>query len=292
MKLPGKIIVRRFEKRIVIGLDNYIERAQFWDFGSPRPEQIKRDKNKPEVRTLEVVLEFRHEVFIDHIFVSDDESIHIMGKPNLYYGQTLVELAPDKSTLEIYYVGNKKNKPLSKFFRYGSCVALTPRPELNRYDKVYAIDTNKRKTVQTEKVVCYTSVVEIFKSDLSDFEIKTLHQHCNIKANIMAGNEELASILNLIHEIKDSNEGLTLIITDSDLGNLDAINTRKIPLFAGMFLPDNFTLAYANSDRGKAEYTVNRAMKACDDHANHMANWERDHGELNPVWLEANGKLR
>lgn len=51
-------------------------------------------------------------------------------------------------------------------------------------------------------------------------------------------------------------------IVDSQLGNLDKINSREIPLLGDYCLPNNITLVYASSD--SASNMANKLMKACD----------------------------
>ena len=60
-----------------------------------------------------------------------------------------------------------------------------------------------------------------------------------------------------------------LLLVDSQLGDLPAINARTQPILDDYLLPEGFTLAYASADTGR-EYVVNQLMHECDKLAKDM----------------------
>lgn len=64
------------------------------------------------------------------------------------------------------------------------------------------------------------------------------------------------------HKIYNSKQKIGLIV-DSDLGEIVNYNNRLKPIYKDYFLPDNFTLIYATSD--KKDSLLNLMIKLCDN---------------------------
>ncbi len=56
------------------------------------------------------------------------------------------------------------------------------------------------------------------------------------------------------------------LLTDHDMANHNLLNAKKLPIFADIYLPDNFTLLYGRGD-GSSESILNKLVKRCDEEA-------------------------
>ncbi|MYN42751.1 hypothetical protein GTP55_25740 [Duganella sp. FT109W] len=249
--------------------------SKFWEHGQSPPLAFKKIKQDRIPRRMELVLEFDRKYLIEYFRIDRfTQEIQIFGKPKITVpGAQTQEIIPIKSILRTMY----GKRSMSRLFFYNERPTFSYHTAFQKYDFIYGIDTNKREYTIEKKAVYYTAVAEYILNSPDDHEFKILPDHCNMKANLIQEeeiNSELVSIFFLIQSLSNSATSKTknfLIFTDSDLGKIDGINQRAIPLFLGLFLPPNFKLAYASAERGKAEFPINKMLKMCDDHANHMA---------------------
>ena len=74
---------------------------------------------------------------------------------------------------------------------------------------------------------------------------------------------EIRRIKNAVPHMESSRFAL---VTDHDMDNHNLLNGKKTPIFADIYLPNNFTLLYARGD-GSSESILNKLVKHCDKEA-------------------------
>lgn len=112
-----------------------------------------------------------------------------------------------------------------------------------KYDNVYFIDTNTNHDGLSATTCFRYKVGKVFES------VRRYQDKPEIRGWIAV--IELLNITN------------SLIFVDSELGNLQKYNARKIPLIDDALLSGNNDLAYASSDVGT--FVANIKMKKCDE---------------------------
>ena len=139
----------------------------------------------------------------------------------------------------------------------------------NNFDYRCAVDTNTRiingKRISVTGVVTFTPVsipgpkgIESFWK----FGVPFCLEYVEINAPIE--NFGWYAAWERLHIQKEINASTRVgMVVDSDLGNINKFNQRKMPIFGAFNLPQNVSLIYASSDAGK-ENIVNRALYLAD----------------------------
>ena len=176
----------------------------------------------------------------------------------------------DNTYSEISYERAKGPKVLSRIPQTGETLTFNAFTALRRnYDFICAVDTNTK--VIRGKKVSVTAVVLVTPSFVGDknglrefwrFDVPFCIEMIEIKGppenfGWVAAWDELwrRRIIN--------NEMCVGMIVDSDLGNINKYNQRKVPLLGTFFIRSNQQLIYASNDAGK-ENVVNKALAAAD----------------------------
>ena len=230
--------------------------------------RAKRDAN---CRYTIVKLRFKNKVKVRRWQITmDGKRISLFGKIESILLLPETSLIPSEVAIETYYERGKKNKVLSAFYFENELPPSTPHRALERFDLIYAVDTNTMTFHQFGTV----SVTIAMRAST----MKIGNGYGNFRAepflefgqkNVL-GNPEISGWIELIRAIRSDkkNSGKKIgIIVDSELGKLQEINSRKISLIDNFFLPENFELVYATADSGSDEFFPNRIIRACDKNA-------------------------
>lgn len=143
-------------------------------------------------------------------------------------------------------------------------VSIEGIAELANYDSIFVTDANTI-SLNNEKVsaACFICLRAFSTPEGTIVDVEK-------KINIYdfrgcSGNPEMLAILKVINDVRRSagdNPIKIAFVTDSELGNHDAINSRKHPLYGNHYLPEGFSLMYASSDTGNS--FLNQMIKFCD----------------------------
>ena len=143
-------------------------------------------------------------------------------------------------------------------------VSLDGLDELCKYDDVFVLDTAyHRYPLRRCRAVCCALRLRFVAEDqgvrvLADDRL-TVYDLLDYEEN-----PERAGILALANDLAFGVGGQAMhraVVTDSDLGQHEAINRRELPIYANSALPTPFTLHYAG-DIGSE--TLNRVLRFCD----------------------------
>ena len=149
----------------------------------------------------------------------------------------------------------KSPKVIARATSDPSAISTNVNRVLSQYSSLFAVDTNTRK-------VCGIRVSVSVVLELSSLNWTALEFH-----DAREPPEHLGWFF-AVTKIQELQVATPIaLVVDSDLDALPAINERKRPYFANHVLPDGFTLVYASSDSGRAEYSGNKALAMCDARA-------------------------
>ena len=126
-------------------------------------------------------------------------------------------------------------------FKYDLSIPSTAS-NYSDFDELFFIDTN---TKNNHSITC---IIRLFPK-LGEYDEKPIY----FSFSASGADPEKTAILHLIEVLQEHNcsrEKTYGIFTDTDLGNHEIINSRTSPLYNDFFLPLNFKLLYASSDRG------------------------------------------
>ena len=179
------------------------------------------------------------------------------------------EIVPDYMERALHYDRPKGPKVQGRHKQTNSFATVGGLKELASYDSIFVIDTNT-KTLEQGKVsaACFICIQVIpegekFKIACEEGRLNTYEFHN------ASGNPELLSILKIAKDVLNSEGKQKLhniaIVTDTELGSHDGINSRTTPIFGPHCLPPGFTLLYASSDTGSE--VLNKLIRFCDRQA-------------------------
>jgi len=181
-----------------------------------------------------------------------------------------IPVEPAKIDYEIGYSRTKKKKVINKIELDSTWVAVNPDEVLQKFDLVYAIDTNTKEA--NGKTTSVTAIVLCILDRDADGNITVQYGPLRILEfwNIKDHPENVAwmKVIQFIIQDQTYNPDSKIgIVVDSDLGNLPAYNARTFPIYSDFYLPENFELIYASADVGKREFFVNHLIALCEDMA-------------------------
>lgn len=203
-----------------------------------------------------------------------------------------VEIIPERSVIENLYhrtSGKRKEKTLNRLVLFGRRPSAEIHTSLGHFGEVFAVDTNRclidRLSVSITSVIA-GSVVPVREAD----HVIVSYRHLRTWAGPVPLGADATELLGWMQAIALV-DGLTgpaptsgrVLIVDSNLGQLDELNARRLALPGGAFLPANWSLMYATSDAGSAEFLPN-AMLASADRASRLARRELEQAGLPPIW--------
>ena len=141
---------------------------------------------------------------------------------------------------------------------------------LAQYDSIFVIDTNTLTLEENPvSVACFIRCQIL--SEGENFYLVSKEGQLNIyEFHNVEDNPELLSILRVANDVLRSEgrqaERNIAIVTDTELGSHDDINSRLTPIYGSRCLPAGFTLLYASSDTGKE--VLNHLIRFCDRQSN------------------------
>lgn len=226
---------------------------------------MKMAKNKPKPRTAIVNIHIQQGDSVEGIF---DEKKQIMS----FKIKRQDEVVSAKKVVYTSFYKRDSNKP--KFlniieFQKSSDFTVSHEEALQRFDHIWAIDTNKKEIFG--ELANVAVITEGDTNGSSEFT-STLA----IIFGLTEGNSELFSwrkfISFVMSNLTDSSLKQFGLIVDSDLGKIRQYNSRELPIHGDFFLPENWTLIYATSDSGK-ESIFNRMLIESDKVSKKVMAW-------------------
>jgi hypothetical protein len=225
-------------------------------------------KKEIQQRYTLVKLRFQSKVKVCRWQVTmDGKHIALFGKPDsiLLLPETI--LVPSEVAIETYYDRGKKRKILSAFYFENELPPSTPHRAMERFDQFYAVDTN---TVSFDG---FGKVSVTIAMQASTTQVGNAYGHFSAESfaefgrQNVSGNPEISGWVELINIIRSDQENFGKkigIVVDSELGRIQQINSRQIPLIDGFYLPQNFELVFATDASGSEEFFPNKMIRACD----------------------------
>jgi hypothetical protein len=135
---------------------------------------------------------------------------------------------------------------------------------INRYDSIFAVDTNTVKLDGEE-----LSVTCCVRADIDFIENKWNARIEPIDALVVSKprvKPELIGWLDVISRINTDPSLKLGLVVDSELSLIPEFNLRRVPIADGIFLPQNIELVYASSDRDR-NVPFNFLIAKCDEYA-------------------------
>ena len=172
-----------------------------------------------------------------------------------------------KVSYEIGYDRKNKKKVINKLDLDSSRIPVNPDISLQKFDLLYAIDTNTKfangKTISVAAVVlCKLHLAKdgnltVQYGPLFSMEFWNISDHPE--------NVAWMKVIQFITQDQAYTPNQKIgIVVDSDLGNLPVYNTRSTPIYGDFYLPPNFELIYASADVGEKEFLVNHLIAQCE----------------------------
>ena len=181
----------------------------------------------------------------------------INGVPTLHVGRGYFnDLGKYKKTLSIPVDLNMRSTNLFE--------------QLQRYEVIYAIDTNKKKH---GNIVFTVSCAVHFALEHEKDNVWRSAVFTRLPAVLALASQENPELLawrRLIDYVSPKISGRVGLVVDSELGNIPLFNTRAKAIHNDFFLPDNVELIYASSERDLSS-PLNKAISVCDNDANRIA---------------------
>jgi len=181
----------------------------------------------------------------------------------LYKG---IPITPQNARIEMTYQRQKSPKILSQTSLGTNELYVDVNRALEKYDLVYAVDTNTQSFNDETISVCCVVLGTIEKEEISAPVIRFSPVHFLEFRNISAKPENLLwrTVIELIQKNPSYSTNLKIaLIVDSDLQNISAYNGRKLPIAEDFYLPPNLKMIYASSDSGR-ENISNRMISLAD----------------------------
>jgi hypothetical protein len=181
-------------------------------------------------------------------------------------------IQPKEARVEATYERIKGPKILTRASLEVASLALSPNRALEKYDLLYAVDTNTR-IIRGERVsvgcivlaqceLC-PPLVQVTMRPMNWLELRNVS---GPPENLVWADFIGRVMLNPAYDIR-----LQIgIVVDSDLGRLPEYNARTAPICDGFFLPANVEFIYASSERSEHEYVPNLLMSIADKQAAHL----------------------
>lgn len=187
-----------------------------------------------------------------------------------------VEDGIDGATIEFSYRRKNKKKIILSVPQFGNEIYSTPFGFVWHYDAIIAIDTNTRKIRGVRHSIGVMALLQCVENTFTKggpgekmvFKrriIGTMHaKEVPPKIENHFWKEGIENIPKFWPEYMPGNK--LGIVVDSDLDQLDAYNSRALPIVKDYFLPNDMTLMYASTETG-ADYLPNNLIRLCDREA-------------------------
>lgn len=177
---------------------------------------------------------------------------------------------PAKVRHEVSYKREKKKKVINKIELDSTQFDLNPDESLQKFDVIYAIDTNTKAT--SSKLLSVAGITVCIIEHVEDGVLDTWHKPFRALEfwNIKDHPENVAwmTVIQFLTQDPTYDPSSKIgIIVDSDLGNLPAYNARSMPIYSDFYLPENFELIYASAEVGQEEFFINYLISISEDMA-------------------------
>lgn len=138
---------------------------------------------------------------------------------------------------------------------------------LSKYDRLYAIDTNKKQIDGVEYCVSCRMEIQMELKGHQQWQMVLDRLPSFIFTNPTVHEERIGWSQFIKQERFYENAKRIGIVTDHDLGNMPLYNLRKKEVLDTGFLSENIDFIYASAERDKNS-PLNNAMKQCDADSN------------------------
>lgn len=149
----------------------------------------------------------------------------------------------------------------------GAVMSFNGAQELTEFHDVHVIDTSYDKLPRKDRVAVAASIRLQFMQERAGVRATSDGTATFYELRDFHGNPELFAIACLLHDCSwPMPPGIRrAVVTDTELGLLEAMNARSTPLYGAWSLPSGFILQYASADTGQE--VLNRLLKDCDREA-------------------------
>lgn len=197
-------------------------------------------------------------------------------------GKILTEVTAERTVSHERETAKKGPKVRTKNTTISGSISIGGLAELAQLDYFFAIDTNSKPFNGVKiSVACFIKLK--LNTESEGYKLVPAGPAQLLEIYDCNGNPELAAVLEIaIQELEfqqqsNADHKYTVgIITDTELGLHNAINSRSAPVYKTQFLPEGFSLIYASSDTGNE--LPNTLIKACDKAATDHFNRRSMHG--------------
>lgn len=204
-----------------------------------------------------------------------------------FLDETGESVAPDYMSRTVSYPRSKGPKIQLQGRTDRGGVTIGGVSELSLFDSVFVIDTNSRKIGHSRvSVACFVCLR--FTSAESSTTVNAEEKINIYEFHDVPGNPEMLAILKVANDVARSslsNERPKIrFVTDSELGAIESISSRRSPIYAAHLLPENMSLEYASSDTGQE--ALNRFIRFCDKQSSRYLDL-LESGELEAAKLQS-----
>ncbi len=146
--------------------------------------------------------------------------------------------------------------------------------EITKYDLIVVIDTSYKSVDDVIYASTCWLICEKDPSNINGYGIITYEYNWIATNETKPENVMYANIIDKVekHRIENNLNSQIAVVVDSDLNLLDSFNRREVPIYSDFYLPENWSMFYANSERGTTEYLENKLMQMCDKEAKESLN--------------------
>lgn len=255
---PPRGVPARFLRIDIAGNDK-----QFRFFQETSPLRLLKQERIAgrKARMTRVVMELAGNLEVDYVLLPyDGSAIQLVSSGML--------LRPLKTVVENYYERNKGgDKIINKFVLMNELPYHEANSILQRYDRIYAVDTN----TSMHRCGRMLSVTSVFSGHLTPlgngyFTYQSRFAWCSIGFDVQGSPEVAAWIQAISRLFPEPGQELatrTAIVVDSELDKIEPYNERKEPFAENLYLPDNFALIYATDAAGGDQYVTNKLISLC-----------------------------
>jgi hypothetical protein len=220
----------------------------------------RNDSRKPRRDVIEVA--FGQEQVITGMHVDETTSeLKLFGPKGEVVHPARVSTGKDYERL------GKSPKSLARIPSPPECIILDPTRALQRFIKIYAVDTNT-KLIEGRRVSVAVSLA------VKNLRFEGLRWHASteffgaFEFHDAKHNPERIGWANAMQRIGEKQLGGSVaIIVDAHRDQLAVINARTQPIVGSYYLPNGFELVHATSDAGTTEFLPNAVLATCDKFA-------------------------
>lgn len=229
-----------------------------------KPQKTKARKSRP----TRVTVELPSDDPIDYIFTPHDGSALQISS-----GGRVV--TPTRVVIENYYERAKGDKIINRFVYASDSVYHDSNALTQRYDQLYALDTNTVKHPSGHLV----SVGAILRADIQLLESGIFYfqaQQFGIIRGVDLGDkpeiEAWKTLVGVLLPQLESGQARRIgIVVDSELDRIESLNLRTAPLEGDLYLPTGIELIYATDAAGSDQFSVNKLIHMCHNMAQEEA---------------------